>query len=394
MTARGKRGKRRRTGAVRDAPADPPLALEWSPTARAPIWVSWLLPLVVAVAALVTFWPALDAGFVNWDDDKLFLNNPNYRGLSWTHLQWMFQTTKMGHWQPLSWVSLGLDYLRCGMEPRGYHLTNMLLHAGCAVAFYFLAVRLLALSAGGSASGSVLRVAGALAALFFAVHPLRVESVVWVTERRDLLSGLFFIVTISLYLRSRTASRHRWLWYGCAVVVFILSVLSKAWGMTIPAVLIILDFYPLRRFGVSGRPWLSRETLQACLEKVPFVIVAALIAQKAIDAQGGQVDTLKPLTEHGLTPRVVQVVYGAGFYFWKTLLPTDLVPLYELIQVQRNPFELRFVVTFIGVLVALVAIIVSGRRWPAGLALVGCYLAIYSPVSGIAQSGPQLVKDS
>ncbi len=395
MGSRGRKGRRRQAARTR---ADEPKAKHeavWPVVGAAPNWLRILLPLLVAGAAFVTFLPALNAEFVNWDDDKLFVNNPHYRGLSWPHLKWMFATTTMGHWQPLSWMTLGLDYKLHQMEPRGYHLSNMLLHAGCALAFYFLALRLLVLSIGlrNQPPRTIVRVAAAVAALFFAVHPLRVESVAWVTERRDLLSGLFFIMTITAYLKSRTAERQRLLWYLAAIAVFVLSVLSKAWGMTIPAILIVLDFYPSRRLRGRVRDWFALPSLLIWLEKVPFAVIAALTAWKAINAQAGQLITVKSLAEHSLVCRAAQMSYGAVFYVWKTLLPLDLIPLYEL-PYHMNPWEPRFVLGAGVVVLAAGVLLVLRRRWPAGLALAVCYLAIYSPVSGIAQSGPQLVKDS
>ena len=400
MASRGKKGKRRKPSSTRSVVPGTAAEPARPSAGGAPVWLRWLLPLVVGLAAFVAFLPALDAEFVNWDDDKLLLAEKNklYRGLGWQNLEWMFDTTTttMGHWQPLTWVTFGVDYTLYEMDPGGYHRTSMLLHAAGAVTFYFLAVRLLVLAVGrrNASSGAVQRIAAALAALFFAVHPLRVESVAWVTERRDLLSGLFFIITITLYLRSRTSERHRLLWYVAAVAVFGLSVMSEAWGMTIPAVLIVLDFYPLRRLGRRISTWVSRAGMWVWLEKVPFALIAALTALKALDAQQGQLATAKSLAEHPLVPRIVQMFYGAAFYVDKTLWPAKLIPLYELAQVQRNPAELRFVVSVIAVVVAAVVLILLRRRWPAGLALAACYLAIYSPVSGITQSGPQLVKDS
>jgi len=176
-----------------------------------------LAPLVVGVLTLAAFLPALQNGFVDWDDEATLVHNPNYRGLGWAELRWMFTTFHMGHYQPLSWVTFALDYLLWGMEPFGYHLTNLLLHAINAVLFYFLAVRLLTLAHGRAVPGELaVRVAAVFSSLIFAVHPLRVESVAWATQRRDLLSGLFLLAAVLCYLRAATAmqgdsARRRWL---------------------------------------------------------------------------------------------------------------------------------------------------------------------------------------
>ena len=162
----------------------------------------------------------------------------------------------MGHWVPTTWITFGADYLLWGMNPRGYHLTNLLLHAAAAVAVYLVALRLLrATMAGGE---QALRLGALAAALFFAIHPLRVESVAWVTERRDVLSGLWFALTVLAYLKAAdaTGARRRW-WLAGSVAAYGLAATSKAIVMTLPAVLVLLDVYPLGRLGTgggSGRP--------------------------------------------------------------------------------------------------------------------------------------------
>src|SRR5213594_2560684 len=149
----------------------------------------WMIPAGVALVAVACFLPTLRNDFVLWDDDLNFTDNPSYRGLSWRQLRWMFTTVHGGHYQPLSWLTLGLDYALWGMNPAGYHLTSVLLHATNAVLAYAL-VRTVLRCAGAPAAG--LRAAAAAGALTFAIHPLRVESVAWVTERRDVLCGVFY----------------------------------------------------------------------------------------------------------------------------------------------------------------------------------------------------------
>src|SRR2546421_8049438 len=193
-----KRKQGRREAAVSPSPGDSSVA----PTS-AQRWVRWLAPSLVALVTLTAFLPTLHNQFVTWDDDINFLDNFHYRGLAWTHLRWMW-TTHLGHYIPLTWMTLGMDYLLWGMNPVGYHLTSLLLHAANAVVFFFVVRRLLTRALPSpSEHGYALAVSSGVAALVFAIHPLRVESVVWVTERRDVLSGLFYLLTILLYLRAR-----------------------------------------------------------------------------------------------------------------------------------------------------------------------------------------------
>src|SRR5207249_5325570 len=231
-----------------------------------------------------------------WDDAVLFDDNPRYRGLGWKELRWMFSTFTMGHWVPVTWLSHGLDYTLWGMNPLGYHLTNVTLHALNAALLYLVARRLLGRAM--RFDGPAAPLAAATAALFFALHPLRAESVAWATERRDVLSGLFFLLTILTYLRMCEASGRRrgWLLAGGAVT-YLLALASKGSVMVLPAVLILLDVYPLRHR--------SRRVL---LEKIPFVVLGLAGAAVAYYAQNANA-FLTPLQHYPLTARI-----GMAFY--------------------------------------------------------------------------------
>src|SRR6266704_2292832 len=191
-------------------------------------WVFWLLPVLIALVTFVPFLPTLDNQFVNWDDDDNLVENPHYRGLGWTHLRWMWTTSHIGHYAPLTWMTLGLDYLVWGLKPVGYHLGNLLLHAANAAVFYLVARRILGLALPGPGErGNVgLAAAAAFAALLFALHPLRVESVAWATERRDVLSGLFYLSAILVYLRACEREERGRGWYWGAVALFAGALLS------------------------------------------------------------------------------------------------------------------------------------------------------------------------
>src|SRR2546428_1159099 len=243
-----------------------------------------VIPLVIAFSTFAAFLPALQNQFVDWDDAANFLDNPHYRGLGWTHLRWMW-TTHLGHYIPLTWMTLGLDYLLWGMNPLGYHLTNLLLHAANAVVFFFVVHRLLARALPSpSERGHALTVSAGFAALVFAIHPLRVESVAWVTERRDVLSGLFYLVTILLYLRACERGARSRGWYWLSVAAFVLALLSKSMVVNLPIVLLILDVYPLRRLG-GAVGWWSEPARRAYVEKIPFVLLAAAASAIALIAQ-------------------------------------------------------------------------------------------------------------
>jgi len=298
----------------------------------------------------------------------------------------MFTVLHGGHYQPLSWVSYAIDYRLWGLDPFGYHLTNLLLHAANAVLFWLLAMELLRNTEPPAARGpdGGVRFAAAVGALFFALHPLRVESVAWASERRDVLSGLFFLLTMLFYVRAVREPARRRSRLAVAMLCFALSLLSKAWAITLPAVLLVLDAYPLRRLG-AGRPaW------PVLREKIPFALLAAGAATLALLAQ--QVEAMRPLHQHGVGARVAQAAYGLCFYVWKTIVPVDLSPLY-LLEMPLDPTEPRYLLAMALVVAAAGALFAVRRRAPWLVAAAACYVIIVSPVLGFVQSGQQKVAD-
>src|SRR5881628_2936505 len=349
-----------------------------------------VIPLVIAFSTFAAFLPALQNQFVSWDDAENFLDNPHYRGLGWTHLRWMW-TTHLGHYIPLTWMTLGLDYLLWGMNPVGYHLTNLLLHAANAVVFFFVVRRLLARALPSpSEHGYALAVSSGVAALVFAIHPLRVESVAWVTERRDVLSGLFYLVAILLYLRACERGERGRRWYWGSVGLFVCALLSKSIAVSLPVVLLILDFYPLRRLG-GAVGWWSAPARRVYVEKIPFVLLAAAASAVALMAQLSH-NTMVSVVQLSALGRLALSVYGLSFYLWKTVAPVNLSPLYEL-PPTVNPWAPPFLLSY-GLVVAITALVLALRRpLPGLLAAWVAYVVVLLPVLGIFQSGPQIAAD-
>ena len=351
---------------------------------------SWLVPVLIALVTVTAFLPTLHNQFVSWDDDKNFLENPDYRGLAWTNLRWMW-TTHLGHYIPLTWMTLGLDYLLWGMNPLGYHLTSLLLHAANAVVFFFIVRRILTLALPApSERGHALTASAGVAALVFAIHPLRVESVAWVTERRDVLSGLFYLLTILMYLRACERGERRRGWYWLSVAVFICALLSKSMVVNLPVVLLILDVYPLRRLGATIG-WWSKPARPVYVEKIPFVLLAAAACAVAVMAQSS-VHAAVSLAKLSVPGRLAVSAYGLSFYLWKMVVPVNLSPLYEL-PPTVNPGAMPFILSY-GLVLATTAIVLAlRRRVPGLLAAWLAYIVVLSPILGIFQSGPQLAAD-
>jgi tetratricopeptide (TPR) repeat protein len=348
----------------------------------------------VLVTAAV-FLPTLGNGFVNWDDDLNLLYNAAYRGLGDSQVRWAFTTFLMGHYIPVTWLTFGIDYLLWGMRPAGYHLTSLLLHLGSVVTVYFVAIRLLRAARPAAGAEPGLLLGSGVAALLFAMHPLRVESVAWVTERRDVLCGFFYLLAVLVYLRAceRSAARPAYgqgAYWG-SLGLFALALLSKSMAVSLPIVLLVVDVYPLRRLGGAPARWLGTDGIRIWLEKLPFALlslVASIVALVALESVRG----VRPIVTVGLAARVAISVYSLAFYLWKTVLPIDLSPLYEL-PARIDPMTWPYLVSALVVAAITLAAVLLRRRLPALLAVWVSYVVIVLPVVGIVQNGPQIAAD-
>lgn len=350
--------------------------------------VAWAIPAGIALLTAAVFLPVLRAGFVDWDDPINFLENPYYRGLGWRQLRWMLTADVMGHWIPMTWLTLGADFAIWGMNPLGYHLTNLLLHVASAVVCYLVARRLLGLAIPAASPGTR-SLGAATAALFFAVHPLRVESVAWITERRDLTSGLFFLLTILAYLKAHERPPAvRAGWRLAALGFAALALASKSIVMGLPLVLLILDAYPLGRLGPRVQDWWSVRAWPVWREKIPFALLAAGTGAAAylVQRSTGYLTPADPLS------RVGMVAYNVWFHVWKTMVPLNLGPIYEL-PPAVNPLALPYLLSGAAGLAITVAVWLLRRPWPAGLAIWGFYLVMLAPVVGIVHTGNHLGAD-
>lgn len=354
---------------------------------------------IVVLVTLVAFWPTLHNGFVYWDDDVNLLRNEAFRGFGVSNLRWMFSTTHQGPYQPLSWLSLALDYKIYGLDrPWGFHLTSMLLHAAAGAVFFLVALRLLGLvfKVDEPYQSPGLVVAALLAGLAFAVHPLRVESVAWATERRDVLSGLFFMLAVLTYLRARAPHPSEMIEGGRSMgwpfILFIAALLSKGTTVVLPVILLILDAYPLRRLGGHPKTWFSSPVArEVWYEKIPFIIAAALAGYMAIQ---GQIDSgaMATLAERDIPSRIAVAFYAPAFYLYKTFVPINLSPLYEW-PVDFSPFGWAYVLS--GLLVIALTVLFSSLRnvWPAGLAIWIGFLVFLLPALVPFQAGVHLAAD-
>jgi tetratricopeptide (TPR) repeat protein len=336
--------------------------------------------LAVALLAAVTFLAfsrALTCEFVNLDDTTYVVQNKTVKaGLTKQGVVWAFTTFESANWHPLTWLSLELDASLWKLDPLGFHLTNVVLHAANA-ALLFLALRAL--------TGAFWR--SVAVALLFAVHPLRVESVAWVSERKDVLSSLFGLLALwgyALYVRNPSVKRYLWV-----VMPFALSLLAKPMFVTLPCLLLVLDWWPL------GRARSLADWRRLVVEKLPLVAVTVLssIVTFRAQAEGGAVMDLT-----GFSPqvRLENAVVSYAVYLGKTLWPAGLSPYYPhpVYGYDGGGLSPALVGGALVVLLGLTAGAIALRR-RAPYLLTGWlwYLGTLVPVIGLVQVGGQAYAD-
>ncbi len=276
----------------------------------------WLLCALLGAAAFLAFLPALQCGFTNFDDpDYITLNTHIQNGVSWAGFKWAMTTGYAVNWHPLTWLSHMVDCQLYDLKPAGHHLTNILLHASNTMLLFLLLTRL---------TGAPWRCAWVAA--IFALHPLRAESVVWVAERKDVLSTFFWMLTALAYVRyceARAAgSRQSILFYILALAAFALGLMSKPMLVTLPCVLLLLDYWPLQRLQLNRNfSW------GVVLEKIPFLAMAAAdsVVTYLVQDKSGVVASLAktPLNERLANLPVAYIRY-LGNIFW----PSGLAVFY------------------------------------------------------------------
>jgi protein O-mannosyl-transferase len=344
----------------------------------------WGLPLAAAAAVFAAFQPALAAGWLNWDDYVNFVQNQNFRGLGGANLAWMFTNTA-GHYMPLTWMTLGLDYELWGMNAAGYHFTNVLLHAVNTVLCFFLLTAFLGRLP--RAEARAVPWAALAGALLYGLHPLRVESVAWITERRDVVAGLFFIPAVLAYLKAMPdvpGEPPRRKPFVLSIAFFACSLLSKTIGLMLPFALLVLDVYPLRRLTrTSWKPPL--------FEKTPFfaLMLAGVVLTGVTTAEAG---SFLPDVKYDLAQILTQPVYKLSWYAWKSVVPTGLNPVVAY-RPPTSVFELRFVLAAALVLGLTAACWASRRKVPALLAAWAAFAFLLAPVLSPLQAGPHVTAD-
>ncbi len=363
-----------------------------------------LIYAIAAAAAIITFiayLPALQNGFVNWDDPVYVSENPHVRSFSSAFLRWAFFDFYDANWIPLSWISHALDYAIWGLNPLGHHLTNNVLHAANTFLVVLLIFKLLETGTAVAVKSEpvafedkrAILIAGGMTGLLFGLHPVHVESVAWVTERKDLLCTLFFLLSVLWYIKYagsrslgdgslRSTIRRQYL---ISIAFFVLALLSKPMAVTLPAVLLILDWYPLIRIR-------SRSTLAGAFpEKLPFIALSLVSSILTIWAQktGAAMQLMEVVP---LSSRLLVAARALVEYLWHMIWPLGLVPFYPHPKDASiaSPVYLGAILLVAGVTALC---IVLAKKQKLYLSIWGYYVLTLLPVLGIVQVGGQYMAD-
>ncbi|HZT81840.1 MAG TPA: tetratricopeptide repeat protein [Gemmataceae bacterium] len=349
-----------------------------------------LIGLGLALLTAAAFGRSVGHDFSNYDDgDYVFENAHVQHGLNAADLAWAFTSTHAANWHPLTWLSLQLDNQLFGMRPGGYHLTNVLLHVANVVLLFLALLRL---------TGAAWR--SAMAAALFAVHPLHVESVAWISERKDVLSTLFWMLTLLAY--AGYAERPGVGRYLLVLLPFALGLMAKPMLVTLPCVLLLLDWWPLRRLqapspptpllpgggeGPGGEGLSPRALAWGLLEKLPLFALTALSCGITVVAQRG---AMVPGAALPFRFRVYNAALAYVGYLGKTLWPTDLACFYPY---PRAWHTLPVLAAGLLLLAVTAGAVLLARRRPYLLTGWLWYLGTLVPVVGLVQVGVQAMAD-
>lgn len=331
---------------------------------------SHLLAIGLLIAlTLIVFWQAFGFGFVSIDDPSYVINNERvHASLTPESLRWALRATDNATWQPLVWISYMLDWRLYGLNPSGYHLTNLLLHL-LNVLLLFALLRRMTLSTWKSA----------LVAALFAIHPLHVESVVWITERKDVLSAFFWMLALLAYVRY--AEKPTLPKYVLIIIAFVLGLMAKPMLVTLPFVLLLLDYWPLGRFAKLGAARLA-------WEKVPLFLIAAgsVIMSYRVHETSGALGTL---TAYPTGARIANALVAHVSYILKMLWPAKLAVFYP-----HPGNTLPIWQTAVSGLVLVVVSVLAIRSRRACFAMGWFwYVGTLIPTIGLIQTGSHAMAD-
>lgn len=338
---------------------------------------------MLAVATLAIYSPVVTHPFINYDDRDYVTENPHVQaGLSTQTIAWAFTSTEQANWHPLTWLSHAMDCEIYGLNPHGHHLTSVLIHTANVLLLFLL------LQGATGATG-----VSAMVAALFAVHPFNVESVAWVAERKNLLSTFFFLLALAAY--GRYARQPSLLRYAVLGGLFALGLAAKPMVITLPFVLLLLDYWPLARirgwstpspaFPVPQAPW-----PRLLLEKVPLLALSAGSAAITMFAQRSA-NALESLGHVPIQLRIENAIYSYAKYVAKIFWPVNMALVYPHPLNKLTFFQVGWSAIFL----SAVSVLVWRSRGRHPYAIIGWlwFLGTLVPVIGLVQVGPQGMAD-
>src|SRR6266513_4169950 len=329
-----------------------------------PPWLTIVICLFLAALTWLVFGQTLRHDFINYDDPRYVYENTKITsGVSLSGIAWAFTHIHSMNWHPLTTISHMLDCQVYGLKPGGHHFTNVLLHIVAAI-LLFLALQ--------EMTGTFWN--SAFVAAVFAIHPLRVESVAWIAERKDVLSGVFFMLTLLAYVyyvRLPRVAR-----YLLVLFVFACGLMSKPMLVTLPFVLLLLDYWPLAR--IEGQFW------KRVLEKIPLIALSAASSVTTFLVQKGAVGHTEELP---IFERINNAVVSYVLYIWQMLWPVDLAVFYPHPENRLPSWEIVSCLVLLAC--ATVVAIALRKRRPYLITGWLWYLGMLVPVIGLVQVGWQ-----
>jgi len=351
---------------------------------RVPQWV-W-----AAIPVLLTFFVycgSFNNGFVNWDDTTYIQPNPHLHGISISNLKWIFTTTYTGNWIPLTWLSLAMDYQIGGSSLWIYHLDNLFLHCLSTFFVFKLIYKILSLVQNRTNLESQrlntnwILPSAFFSSLVFGLHPIHVESVVWISDRTDLLSGLLFFICLITYLEYTEKPGFKNLKYLFCFIWFLLALFAKSNVVTLPLIFLVIDIWILKRFKANR--------VMVLVKKIPFVLTALMFGIIAIQAKHLNLNSVS----NDLSPsyRLMNAFHTVWFYLVKLIVPTGLVPLYPIVF--SKTFSAGYIFSLFTVVGISFGCFAYRKRSPSLMAAWLFYLITLIPTVGIFHTGYQATAD-
>jgi len=340
-----------------------------------------MICLLLAITILAVYFPALRHPFINYDDNVYVTDNLHVTtGLKWENFKWAWTSLATGNWHPLTWLSHALDCQIFGLYAGGHHLTNILLHIVNVILLFWLLQR-----------ATQARWRSAMVAALFALHPLNVESVAWVAERKNLLCTLFFLLALAAYgwyVQNPQVKR-----YLYVAALFVLGLASKPMVITLPFVLLLVDYWPLGRIEGWSKPSptlpVTQQTFSRLLvEKLPLLALSVASAIITLIAQQ-KAESVASVEHWTIGWRLMNVIHGYADYIWKTFFPRHLAVLYPALVLRV--WEVGLALIF---LLAVGWVVWKVRtNYPAVVMGFLWFLGVLVPVIGFVQVGAQSMAD-